>query len=136
VNVKTFSILGSTLIFLMVAPAHGQQMRPAENSSMPAPQGLYSVVTFGVFQKMMMQGDFTPKVRLDAAIAGHPSTGVGAVADARGEITIYDGKLIVSYGGSRAGAVRVGGPRRYRYSWRRAHSCALDFIGWDIHGAP
>jgi hypothetical protein len=31
-------------------------------------------------------------------MAKHPTTGVGAVADARGEITIYDGKLIVSYG--------------------------------------
>jgi hypothetical protein len=34
------------------------------------------------------------------------TTGVGAVAEARGEITIYDGKLIVSYGreASRVGA--------------------------------
>jgi hypothetical protein len=65
---------------------------------MPAGQGPYGIVTFGVFQKMMMQGDFTAKVRLDAAMATRPTTGVGAVADARGEITIYDGKLIVSYG--------------------------------------
>jgi hypothetical protein len=31
-------------------------------------------------------------------MAKHPMTGVGALADALGEITIYDGKLIVSYG--------------------------------------
>ena len=96
---KKFSIWGSALIFALGAAAHAQQMRPA-GSSVPAPQGPYGVVTFGVFQRMMMQGDFTAKVRLDTAMAGHPTTGVGAVADARGEITIYDGKLIVSYGRS------------------------------------
>jgi len=45
-----------------------------------------------------MSGDFSPKVQLGAAMAKHLTTGVGALADARGEITIYDGKLIVSYG--------------------------------------
>jgi hypothetical protein len=35
---------------------------------------------------------------LGSAIAKHPTTGVGALADARGEIAIYEGKLIVSYG--------------------------------------
>jgi hypothetical protein len=46
----------------------------------------------------MMGGDFSPKVRLAEAMAKHPTTGVGALADALGEITIYDGKLLVSYG--------------------------------------
>jgi hypothetical protein len=31
-------------------------------------------------------------------MAKHPTTGVGAVANALGEITIFDGKLIVTYG--------------------------------------
>jgi hypothetical protein len=41
---------------------------------------------------------------LGTAMAKQPTIGVGAVADARGEITIHDGKLIVSYGreGARA----------------------------------
>jgi hypothetical protein len=46
----------------------------------------------------MMSGDFSPKVRLSDVMAKHPTTGVGALADALGEITIYDGKLIASYG--------------------------------------
>ena len=60
----------------------------------------YDIETFGMFRRMMMAGDFSPKVTLDTVMARHPTVGVGAVADARGEITIYDGKLIVSYGKS------------------------------------
>src|SRR5215467_9263304 len=58
----------------------------------------YDIETFGQFRRIMMAGDFSAKVRLDEAMARHPTTGVGALADARGEITIYNGKLIVSYG--------------------------------------
>ncbi|HUD85734.1 MAG TPA: acetolactate decarboxylase [Xanthobacteraceae bacterium] len=58
----------------------------------------YDVETFGEFRQLMMAGDFTAKVGLNAAMARHPTTGVGALADARGEITIFDGKLIVSHG--------------------------------------
>jgi alpha-acetolactate decarboxylase len=47
---------------------------------------------------LILAGDFSPKVDLAGVLAKRPTTGVGAVADARGEITIYDGKLIVSYG--------------------------------------
>ena len=43
-------------------------------------------------------GDFSPKVHLARAPANYPTPGVGAVSDARGELTIYDGKLIISYG--------------------------------------
>ncbi|MGE5538580.1 MAG: hypothetical protein ACM30I_08165 [Gemmatimonas sp.] len=62
------------------------------------PERLYDVKTYGVFRDMMLQGDFTPKIRLADAMAQWPTTGVGALADARGEITITDGKLVVSYG--------------------------------------
>jgi hypothetical protein len=58
----------------------------------------YDIQTFGEFREIMMGGDFTPKVRLDEVMAKHPTSGVGALADARGEITIFDGRLIVSYG--------------------------------------
>jgi alpha-acetolactate decarboxylase len=46
----------------------------------------------------MMSGNFEAQVRLDGVVAKHPTVGVGALAEARGEITIYDGKLIASYG--------------------------------------
>jgi len=58
----------------------------------------YDVETFGAFRMLILAGDFSPKVTLGTAMAKQPMTGVGAVADARGEITIYDGKPILSYG--------------------------------------
>jgi hypothetical protein len=58
----------------------------------------YAIETFGAFRKVILEGDFTPKVSLGAVMPKNPTVGVGAVADARGEITIHDGKLIVSYG--------------------------------------
>jgi hypothetical protein len=51
-----------------------------------------------MFRSLVLNGDFTPKVALREVMAKHPTMGVGAVAEARGEITIYDGKPIVSYG--------------------------------------
>jgi acetolactate decarboxylase len=35
---------------------------------------------------------------VSSVMAKHPTIGVGAVADARGEISIFDGKLVISYG--------------------------------------
>jgi len=74
--------VGAALPLLAGASALPQEMQP------------YNIETFGVFRNLMMTGDFSPKVRLDDAMAKHPTTGVGALSDARGEITIYDGKLI------------------------------------------
>jgi hypothetical protein len=78
--------VGAALLLLAGASALPQEMRP------------YNIETFGVFRNLMMTGDFSPKVRLADAMAKHPTTGVGALSDARGEITIFDGKLIVTYG--------------------------------------
>jgi hypothetical protein len=58
----------------------------------------YKIEAFGAFRMLILAGDFSPKVDLAQVIAKRPTTGVGTVADARGEITIYDGKLIVGYG--------------------------------------
>jgi len=85
------------LLLLAIVPASSQQMAPADAAlhSMREP---FAIETFGIFRNMMLSGDFGPKVQLIAVMAKHPTTAVGAVAEARGEITIYDGKLIVSYG--------------------------------------
>ncbi len=70
---------------------------PAPN--VPAP---FSIETFGVFRDLILRGDFGAKAVLGEVMSRSPSTGVGAVSGARGEITIADGKLIVSYGKSDA----------------------------------
>jgi hypothetical protein len=87
--------IAAALITRTVLP---QPMQPAVDAGIHKVQQPYSIETFGMFRIMLLTGDFTPKVPLNMAMAKHPTTGVGAVADARGEITIYDGKLIVSYG--------------------------------------
>jgi alpha-acetolactate decarboxylase len=66
----------------------------------PSPHGAepYGIETFGAFRELMLKGDFSPKVAIGSVMMQMPSTGVGAVSGARGEITILDGKLIISYG--------------------------------------
>jgi hypothetical protein len=74
------------------------QMQPMGDVGLHTLNQPYSVETFGAFRNIMMRGDFSPKVRIADVMAKHPTTGVGALADALGEITIFDGKLILSYG--------------------------------------
>lgn len=76
--------------------AEAQQM--SAGSTMHVVQQPYDIESWGEFRRMMMTGDFTPKIRLAEVVAKHPTTGVGAVSGARGEISIFGGKLIMSYG--------------------------------------
>ena len=85
----------AVLATLALGPAAAQS--PGD-SGLRVQRQPYDIHSFGAFRMMILQGDFTPKVVLKEAMANHPTTGIGAVADARGEITIYDGRLIVSYG--------------------------------------
>jgi hypothetical protein len=94
IDMTRFAI-AAALAALVASPVLSQSMGDASMHTLQQP---YDVETFGVFRSMMMSGDFTAKVSLDAAMAKQPTAGVGALSDARGEITIYDGKLIVNYG--------------------------------------
>jgi len=96
-RIKSLAPIAALLTF-SIAPAVPQQMREPVGAVTHAIRQPFAIETFGIFRNMMLSGDFTPKVQLVAAMAKHPTTGVGAIAEARGEITIYDGKLIVSYG--------------------------------------
>ncbi len=91
-------ICAAGLALLSCGQALPQQMPPSGGASMHTIHRPYDVETYGVFRNIMLSGEFGAKVQLAAVMARHPSTGVGAVADGRGEITIFDGKLIVSYG--------------------------------------
>jgi len=88
----------AALAVLAAGPAM-PQMQPGDvDAEMHTLQQTYDVETFGAVRNIMVSGDFIGRVRLDAVMARHPTTGVGALADALGEITIYDGRLIVTYG--------------------------------------
>ena len=83
----------------------------------------YAIETFGAFRKTILEGDFSPKVLLGAVMSKSPTVGVGTVADARGEITIHDGKLIVSYGKA--------GPRPVTESEPAALLATAKVAGWQ-----
>lgn len=89
------AVLGAALLSPALAQKHEQHALkpPLHTASEP-----YHLESFGSFSLMMLQGDFSPAVLLSEALAKQPSTGVGALAAARGEITIYDGKVYLSYG--------------------------------------
>ena len=102
---------------LVIGPAAAQTAAPADDAGPRAERQPYGIRSFGAFRRTILEGDFSPKVGLGEVMALHPTTGVGAVADARGEIAIYDGKLIISYGktgsqpapnAERAGLLAVG----------------------------
>ena len=84
---------------LVATVASAQHTTPGGTSASRVSEP-YNIEVFGVFRDLMLQGDFTPKVAIGLVMSRLPSTGVGAVSGARGEITISDGKLIVSYGKS------------------------------------
>lgn len=86
------------LVVLAFSRAWPQQMQPTSDAALHTIHQPYAIETFGEFRKMMLTGDFTPKVQMAAVMAKHPTVGVGAVADARGEISIFDGRLVISYG--------------------------------------
>jgi len=85
------------VLAIVIGPAVGQTPS-ATDPELHTQRQLYAIESFGAFRRTILQGDFTPKVTLAKVMAKRPTIGVGTVADARGEITIYDGKLIISYG--------------------------------------
>src|SRR5262249_24234529 len=84
-------------IGLGVSKGLAEHVSPGGASPPPGAEP-YNIETFGAFRDLMLRGDFSPKVALGSVMMRAPSTGVGAVSGARGEITILDAKLIVSYG--------------------------------------
>ena len=93
-----FLLSGTAAIVWLLAGAAARPQQPIEPSGLHTVRQPYDIEAFGAFRMLILAGDFSRKVSLEAALARHPTTGVGAVSDARGEITIHDGKLIVSYG--------------------------------------
>jgi acetolactate decarboxylase len=53
---------------------------------------------YGVFGRMITQRNYLPVVALKDVVDAHATDAVGAVSGLRGEISMIEGKLIVSYG--------------------------------------
>ena len=100
---RTHGLIGGGIaLAVLVAGLASAQHAPPDGNPAPRRSQPYSIEAFGIFRDMLLQGDFTPKVAIGSVASRHPSTGVGAVSGARGEITFADGKLIISYGKSDA----------------------------------
>jgi len=91
-------LLPIALLATFAFGAAAQMPQSGADSGLHTLRQPYDIETFGAFRMLILAGDFSAKVTLGAAMAKQPTIGVGAVAEARGEITIHDGKLIVSYG--------------------------------------
>jgi hypothetical protein len=77
-------------------PSTGQAGSPA-HASAPL-SGPFGLSVYGAFQRMMHTQDFSAKVQLKSVMHAGATEGVGAAAGLRAEVTVIDGKLLVSYG--------------------------------------
>lgn len=77
----------------------GSQHASAASMSGPEAQGAFVVRSFGAYRNMLQKRDYAPKVILGEAKALGATDAVGAVSSLRGEITMIDGRFVVSYGG-------------------------------------
>lgn len=91
-----------------VTSAQAQHARPPGHTA-PAgtaapdaaqPQGPFGVRAYGLFRDMAQGKDYQPKVRLGDVKAQGATDAVGALSGLRGEITMLDGRFVVSYGDS------------------------------------
>jgi alpha-acetolactate decarboxylase len=89
------ALLGVTLLSPALAQKKDQHPLKPPLHTVSEP---YHLESFGSYSLMVLRGDFAPAVILGEALAKHPSTAIGELAAARGEITVYDGKVYVSYG--------------------------------------
>lgn len=74
--------------------AQGHVSPPAATASGSGP---FSAEVYGAFRSMM-QKDNAPKVELGQAMSKGANIAVGAASGLRAEITVVDGKPIISYG--------------------------------------
>ena len=96
-----------TCAFLAATPVQAQHGGPAGHGAPAAggaantadPQGPFGVRAYGVFRDMVQGRDYQPKVGLGAVKTAGATDAVGALAGLRGEITMLDGRFVVSYGG-------------------------------------
>lgn len=78
------------------APAHGGMHQPPAGGA-PTSTHAFGIKTYGAYQKMITERLYAPAVQLIDAADG-ATDAVGAVSGLRGEISMIDGHLIVSYG--------------------------------------
>jgi alpha-acetolactate decarboxylase len=74
-----------------------------------AAQGLFEITVYGNFKRMIHTSDASGKVALASIPLSANSYGVGALADLKGEILIWEGEIFVTPGESASGATQTPG---------------------------
>lgn len=98
-----FRISLSAVAVAIATLAQAQHQQPAvQGHALPSvaaaiSSGPFSAEVYGAFRSMM-QKDNSPKIELGQAMSKGTNIAVGAVSDLRGEITVVDGKPVISYG--------------------------------------
>jgi acetolactate decarboxylase len=87
------------LVFPMASAVLAQDKlhRPPAAGAQSA-QYPFDLKAYGVFQLMITERNYRPAVALKDAVDGGATDAVGAVSGLRGEISMIEGRLIVSYG--------------------------------------
>lgn len=81
----------------MRAEAQGNMQQPSAAGA-PAAEYSFGFKAYGVFGRMITQRNYLAVVALKDVVDARATDAVGAVSGLRGEISMIDGRLIVSYG--------------------------------------
>jgi Alpha-acetolactate decarboxylase len=78
--------------------AAGSSVQAQTHQAPAAAEYPFGFKAYGVFSRMITQRNYLPVVTLKEAADGRATDAVGAVSGLRGEISVIEGRLIVSYG--------------------------------------
>ncbi len=92
---RTLILVAAVLLFALGGSAQAQHQPPVAAAAATAPFGFKA---YGEFRSMISERNYLAVVALKDAADGGAADAVGAVSGLRGEISMLDGRLIVSYG--------------------------------------
>jgi len=90
--------LAAALIVALGSSAPAQAQTHRSPAAVPAAQYPFGFKAYGEFRSMITQRNYLTAVTLKDVVDAHATDAVGAVSGLRGEISMIEGKLIVSYG--------------------------------------
>lgn len=92
-------VLGPATVLAQHGGQDASQHASPASASGPVARGAFAVRSFGAFREMVQKQDYALKVVLREVKASGVTDAVGALSGLRGEVTMIDGRFVVSYGG-------------------------------------
>jgi acetolactate decarboxylase len=100
-NLMRGAVLVGSAILLRdpaLAQGHGPPQIPMHSPESGMGEYPFRFKAYGAYRNIMMKRNYAPVVGLQSVIDDDATDAVGALSGLRGEISIIDGRLIVSYG--------------------------------------